>query len=231
MNTVWISCIGILLSLGGPDTDAQDCHYCREYELQCQEAIVFWLNNKERFEALSELAGVSPRLMFAIVAPEISQYGRLADKAQIYALKTFYVRKGSAYSDFSIGLFQMKPSFIERLEKYNRAELLPPDLCGLLQFSGTDEKEIRAERIRRLEQSEWQMRYLALFCLTLSRRFPGIEFDTEDDKLRFYANAYNRGFLLDAQQLLLPGDACFPRFSVRKYRYSDVSLWFYHNAP
>ena len=55
-------------------------------------------------------------MALAVVFPEIVRYSDLEDLIQIRALKVLYVQYGRKYADFSVGHFQMKPSFIEQLE-------------------------------------------------------------------------------------------------------------------
>ena len=52
--------------------------------------------------------------------PELIRYSVLKDKMEGYILMTFYKLHGSKFSDYSVGYFQMKPSFIENLEKYTQ---------------------------------------------------------------------------------------------------------------
>lgn len=206
---------------------AQESDYCRIYDAECRQTLAFWQAYEAEFEAAAERAGVPAEFMFAIVAPEISQYGRLADKAQTYALKTLYVQRGRESADFSIGLFQMKPSFVEELERY---VLDTPALLAAfpeVPISGDTERKIRVLRIERLERQDWQMTYLALFCRVVRHRFGEQWFVSEQERLRFYANAYNAGFMLDGELLRQSSGAYFPHLARRKFRYADVSLWFY----
>lgn len=182
-----------------------------------------------RFEAVSDRTGVSADFLFAIVAPEISQYSNLSDKAQTYALKTLYVQMGKGYADFSIGWFQMKPSFIEQLEQYIQDTDTSLTSFPKVRMTDKEGRNARIERIRKLERLDWQLKYLALFCRVVQHRFCGMQFESEQEKLRFYANAYNAGFLLDGERLQRCMGAYFPHLAKQKFRYDDVALWFYGN--
>ena len=222
---------GFLLLLLPSCCIAQGRGYSEVYASECRDALSFRTKHKADFEAVSDRAGVSADFLFAIVAPEISQYGTLTDKAQTYALKTLYVRMGKGYADFSIGRFQMKPSFVEQLERYiQEADTLLASFPEV-QMTGKEGRSARIERVRRLEQQDWQMKYLALFCRVVQHRFCGMKFESEQEKLRFYANAYNAGVLLDGERLLRYKGAYFPHLAKQKFRYADVSLWFYENIP
>lgn len=221
--------IGVLLLLLPVYCIAQKRIYSEEYDAECRQTIAFWHRHKAEFDSLSNKAGVPSDFLFAIVAPEISQFGILVDKVQTYALKTLYVQKGKDYADFSIGLFQMKPSFVEQLEQYLLSD---DDLTALfpeVTLTAISDRDIRIRKIKRLESHNWQMEYLALFCRVIQHRFSKLEFESEREKLRFYANAYNAGFLLDSRELQQCNKAYFPRFSGQKFKYSDISLWFYEN--
>jgi hypothetical protein len=205
--------------------------YSEQYRQECAFATSFYETHKTDFEQAAECTGLPAPFLFALVAPELTQYGYLKDKVETYSLKVFYVQSGKAYADFSIGVFQMKPSFIERLEdslqtrkhlhaKYQNCLMPEPD-----------SRKARATRVQRLGQLEWQLEYLALFCELVRERFPLKSERHDDEMLAFYSAAYNTGFhkpedLIDrmAQRSL------FPHFSSVKYRYSDIALWFYRQV-
>lgn len=231
MSTGWIRFVlaGLLL-LHSAAGRAQGEAYADTCAAECDQALAFWQTHATEFETAAGKAGVSARFLFAVVAPEVSQYARLIDKGQTYALKVLYARQGKAYADFSIGPFQMKPSFVERLEEWiRRDEALQEEFPEVL--LPADSRDTRVMRLKRLESTEWQLAYLALFCRVVDHRFGALSFATEEEKLRFYSNAYNRGFHLDEKRLLAVEKACFPAFSRRKFQYADVSLWFYRQLP
>ncbi len=230
MNISWIKLsVMVLCLLSAILCPAQERAYHERYDAECQLALSFWVSHEAEFKAIGSKAGVSARFLFALVAPEISQFGYLSDRAQTYILKVMYVQRGKAYADFSIGRFQMKPSFIERLEQCLRAESTLCTLFPEVLFTAESERAERAERIKRLESMEWQLVYLALFCRVVQQRFEHIVFADETEKLQFYANAYNVGFHLNASRLQQTQEAYFPHLSRQKYRYADISLWFYQN--
>jgi hypothetical protein len=230
MNISWIKLsVMVLCLLSAILCPAQERAYHERYDAECQLALSFWVSHEAEFKAIGSKAGVSARFLFALVAPEISQFGYLSDRAQTYILKVMYVQRGKAYADFSIGRFQMKPSFIERLEQCLRTESTLCTLFPEVLFTAESEWAERAERIKRLESMEWQLVYLALFCRVVQQRFEHIVFADETEKLQFYANAYNVGFYLNASRLQQTQGAYFPHLSRQKYRYADISLWFYQN--
>ncbi|NDV46771.1 hypothetical protein D0T49_06895 [Paludibacter sp. 221] len=202
--------------------------YARQYQYECDKALKFYTENKNLFRKAAEKTNLSPAFLFAIVAPEITQYHHLSDKIETYSLKVFYVQRGKEYSDFSIGCFQMKPSFVEQLEN---DLLLHDDLLPLYEnclFKDADSREARVERIERLSSAEWQTEYLALFCHLLSKRFAGKTFRTEKEKLQFYATAYNSGLQRTEEEIEnISKKSLFPRFSPTKHSYAGIAYWFY----
>lgn len=206
---------------------AQSIDYARLYEKEYRVALTFLESHRDNFEAAAGRAGVGADFMFAIVAPEISQYVNIVDKAQTMALKTLYVQFGKEYADFSIGYFQMKPSFIEQLEEFIHDSDTLSEAFHEIPISGMPPRETRIERIRRMEDNKWQYAYLAAFCSVVRNRFNDIVFPSEEEKLRFYSNAYNAGFLHDAEFLLRPHKAGFPRTGRYRFRYADVALCFF----
>ena len=61
--------------------------------------------------------GIRTELAVAVVFPELVRYSALMDFMETTAVKALYQQKGVKGADFSIGRFQMKPSFVEDLER------------------------------------------------------------------------------------------------------------------
>ncbi len=139
------------------------------------------LNTNEKVQILS------------VAFPEIIRYDSYSDYLETSSNRLLYVNKGKDASDFSTGYFQMKPSFLEDLENYiaNTESLKVYDWI-LIQKK--DEKAIRKERINRLENFQWQLKYLKVFWYVAEYKYQHIDFKTTDDKIRFFATAYNYGF-------------------------------------
>ena len=210
------------------NVNAQSEIYCKEYEKSCQKAKAFFTEHKSKLENSAKTCGLSAEFLFAVVAPEITQFSYLSNKAETYSLKVFYVQNGKAYSDFSIGVFQMKPSFIEALEDYINADTILKVKYKKNLFEKPNERQARVSRIERLDNAEWQIEYLEVFCTVVNHKFADVNFATEEEKLRFYANAYNSGFQKSEQQIKAIGQkALFPHFSRQKFKYSDIAVWFY----
>ena len=90
---------------------------------------------------------MDPLIAESVVWPEMERYARLQDLAETAAVYGTYITTGGG-PDYSIGLFQMKPSFIEDLEKaWMRSGLARP---YELWFDTADNATARRIRITRL---------------------------------------------------------------------------------
>lgn len=110
----------------------------------------------------------------SVVFPEMLRYVLWKDLFETAALELLYVRYGSTKADFSIGWFQMKPSFAEKLEReiYTYPELVMhySDL-STYSIPNNDSVDIRSERIKRLKQLSWQLKYLNAFIAVVLKRY------------------------------------------------------------
>jgi len=209
-------------------SSGQDAAYAALYPNECRYAEEFYSLHKSLFEQAAQNAGFEPQMLFAIAAPELTQYNYLSNKLETYSLKVFYVQHGKAYSDFSIGCFQMKPSFVELLEETAAADLVLKTKYAACLFDAPDERAARVTRIDRLGTIEWQLTYLSLFCEIVQKRFGSLSFAGREEQLRFYAAAYNCGFHKSEQQIKdMMQKSLFPRFSQQKFNYSEIAVWFY----
>lgn len=172
-------------------------------------------------------------MALAVVFPEIIRWSYLEDRLQIRALKVLYVQYGRKYANFSVGHFQMKPSFIEQLEadwnKLMSAE--EKAAAGIRAFAGGDETGRRRDRILRLDDERWQVGYLRVFMAVMKKRYGKVVFSDIYDRLRFYATAYNAGFTAGEAKLrkaMREKQFHLELFSPeRTYNYADVAVFFF----
>jgi hypothetical protein len=225
---------GILLPLGpptGPDA-AED--YPAIFGDRYAEAENYLQENPWIAEGL-RLSPEETRLALAVVFPEIIRYSYLQDKIQVRALKVLYVQYGRKYANFSIGHFQMKPSFIEQLEAdWNRdASVEEKAASGIPAFVSVDEPGPRKERILRLEAVRWQVDYLRLFMTVMQKRYGDVFFNSIEDRLRFYATAYNSGYATGEEKLrrrMKERHFHLGLFSPKRtYNYADVAVFFFRH--
>ena len=136
-----------------------------------------------------------------MVWPEMERYSRLQDVMETAANYGTYITTGGG-PDYSIGLFQMKPSFVEAMEKaWMRSGLARQ---YELWFDTDDTVTARRIRISRLQKEEWQVIYVGVFLRLLYATYgsvnkrgehtqDGLETLPVADQLRLAATAYNRG--------------------------------------
>jgi len=157
-------------------------------------ALEFVKNNKVEIEEVSHKHENDAALLTAIVFPELLRYSLMRDYFETGVLEVIYTKYGSKYADFSIGFFQMKPSFVEALEKAIARDLnLRIEYAPLLLFKSKHEKRIRKERIARLRKLTWQLHYLNAFYEVVYSA-AAESFENNGNWLRYLATAYNRGF-------------------------------------
>ncbi len=127
-----------------------------------------------------------------IVYPECCRFNKVSDAFETDILTTIYVDKGSRFADFSVGLFQMKPSFLEKLDSIVSSDTSYRCLLPTFCYKVNTVKELREKRLNRIMNQTWQIEYVCLYVLYMKKRFQnnnlGLNFT-------FYlANAYNFGF-------------------------------------
>ena len=169
--------------------------------------------------------------IIAIAFPEILRYNAFSDLIETTSNRLLYINGGKTASDFSIGLFQMKPSFVEDLENYvaNSEKL---EKYKTVQIRNKTEKATREERVNRLENFHWQLYYLKIFWTVMDDKYSQIIFENKKDKLRFYATAYNYGFTRPLKEILsFQYQKIFPYGSDKKnaLRFADFSMDFCNN--
>lgn len=178
--------------------------YAELFGRRYAEALSMASNRGEAWRGL--LAGygaTEPGLLVAAVFPELLRHSLLRDEIEEMGLAALYVPGGTALADYSVGPFQMKPSFAERLEKaLSASQSLPPALLDLAAYpEGSGEAARRARRLERLLDEDWQLRYLAAFDL-VARRLHDLAGLDEESRLRFLAAAYNCGFDSPRERIL-----------------------------
>ena len=195
---------------------------------------------------------MDPAIAEAVVWPEMERYQRLQDYMETAANYGTYITTGGG-PDFSIGVFQMKPSFIAALEKaWMRSGLARK---YELWFDTADNATARRIRISRLMKEEWQVIYLGVFLRLLYHSYgsydkqgewvqAGLETLPAEEQVRLAATAYNRGCVWPAAGY---GDldrlrehaaekhfhyALIPSAATERYCYADLALAHYREiAP
>ena len=202
--------------------------YKQYYNSDFEFALNFFKKHKKEFTICANSINESPEFVFSIVAPEISQYSSLSNLLESNTLKILYVQGGSTYGNFSLGYFQMKPLFVEKMEDKIRVEKrLKAKYAGVL-LKSQDIKETRKQRLYHLNSIEWQLKYLGLFCDLMKKKCKYMKFKNNEEKLRYYCTAYNSGMDLAEKNIhKMYNKKFFPHFGELKFNYSDVCLSFY----
>jgi len=195
-----------------------------------KKAEAFEKENRSWIEPLLTKNHISYPLAMSVVFPEIMRYSALRDKMEISLLKTLYVNLGEEYADFSIGAFQMKPSFAETIREESAA--FPGNRSGIkfkTQSAYTDVKDFRKSIIKDLDDPESQVIYLITFIRLCEKKFDLRRF-TDISQVKFISAAYNCGIDKSMAQIMKMADKKFFSTKVIKsetYAYSEISIYWY----
>lgn len=197
-----------------------------EYALKTIEENTCWSDTLNKHN-------IGPHFALSIIFPELIRYSSISDYIEVKALEVLYVQYGHDYADFSIGLFQMKPTFAEQIEvdilKY-RLDQKCPELSAL-RPSNIDSLEMRRYRIIRLKDEYHQLLYLEAFIRIMDQLYHEQASLPVEEKLAFYAAAYNTGYRKG--YLVIRGEEDKDRFYTGmaepdiKYNYSAIALDYY----
>ena len=215
--------ISILFSLILSASDG----YIAAYPSQSRQAIeTFESCRAELEEVLPGATDEDLRIAFAIVAPEAGCYNSLSDYFETAAVKNGYPSNGSP--DYSIGVFQMKPSFAESLEnEVAKESALKAKYGSRLAYGCSDVASKRRERVSRLASTNWQIYYLAVFVDVVKKRTSTWNLKDPESKVRYWSTLYNAGlYLSKARVEQRQGVKQFPR-GTKEFNYSAVALELY----
>jgi len=182
----------------------------------------FYASNKHLLDSIFKRFKVVPVQAFSVVAPEVGHYAVWRDVMETSAMKLFYAEMGTDYADFSTGYFQMKVSFIEKVEEAIEANG-PAELKTILAYPIGDKQKIREERLRRMERLDYQACYLASF-------FRIIETSLKPKDIQECAGLYNGGFWKTKEEVArLRALKSFPsKGNVRqRFSYSEIAGLYY----
>ncbi len=188
----------------------------------------------ESFVLCSIQCNQSSMFMQSLVFPEVMRYNSLKDDIETESLKTLYVQFGQEYANFSIGIFQMKPTFALEVETKAK-QLLSDSIYKELQlmYENTDEESIREERVERLQDNEWQLVYLTAFICICNELYKNKKFETTTEKLQYYATVYNAGFDKTEDYIYkkIKQDNFYLQQGMpnKKFKYGAIAAWYFMN--
>jgi hypothetical protein len=190
------------------------------------EGIVRIGQYADYFKEVATRFRLDPRFVVGAAFPEVTR-ASWTDKAETFLNEQLYVRMGKEYSDYSIGIFQTKPSWAEDIEltllKYPVLEAKYRELKNKL---GNAELE-REVRVGRLGNPRVQFIYLCAFVSIMDEMYKDVCWENTEEKLAFYASAYNVGFLKERPKIeAVEKTTQFP-WNSGTQRYSFCALEFY----
>ena len=199
------------------------------FESEIRESIVVLKKQKRIINEIKNTSSAPNDEALGIVFPEMIRWSAFKDFIETTALETMYVSNGKSTVDFSIGYFQMKPSFIEDLEIYI-AQHPSVQSFDFIVLKDKTPKECRAERIKRLKDWAWQIRYAHVYWAVANDVFKNKIFKNATERVRFYATAYNYGFLKPIEDIeKWQAKVAFPyglQYKGNQVAYSDLSIEF-----
>ena len=224
----YISFLSVFLSSSNLGTIQE---FEENYRFEIENANDHYSRIEQEFITQSKNYGTDYKFISAIVFPELIRYSMYRDFFETTVLEFFYVQKGSEAANFSIGMFQIKPSFVEQIEK----EVIKYKLNKYLhitEYSSQNAEEIRSERLNRIKSTKWQITYINCFYSLIQVKFKGINFTSKEKKLAFFATAYNHGFNCSKEEIYKWAKIkSFPNgvdSDDDNYSYSEISQYFYN---
>lgn len=196
------------------------------YPKEAKEAMDFLNDNREEIISTTPQLSSSERAMaLAIVAPEISLFSKLVNFLELRTLYILYLNGGTA--DFSVGPFQMKPSFVEEMEKHAaNSDELKEKYSNLL--PNGDQREKRKFRLNKLATIKGELQYLSLFISIAKSLTSDLRFENSEQRLRYWATLYNSGLSLNEEKIArLQSKKMFPRRE-KRFNYSDIACEFFN---
>lgn len=211
---------------------SQLLNYNEVFGSDWDKALRFVEENHQWMKPLLIKYNISYPVAIAVVFPELVRYSALRDKMETTLLKTLYRNLGDDYADFSIGVFQIKPSFAEKIREESRS--LPGWRMKIMFRRSSSYKNVREYRsaiIADLEDPQSEFNYIIAFFKICENHFP-IEFPDEETKIKFLATAYNTGFWKTKEEIEKMSYSKFYNtklFSTENYSYADISLFWYNH--
>jgi hypothetical protein len=207
---------------------SQSLDYSEIFGENWNKAVKYEKESRVWLEPLLKRSHVDYPLAMAVIFPELIRYSALRDKMETALLKTLYVNRGDDYANFSIGVFQMKPSFAELIRsEFNGSYRGKNVLRKVEEYD--DIKDFRKSVVKDLEDPEIEAIYLIAFIKICESKYRVSRME-ESYRIRFLATAYNFGFEKARKDV----DAMIDRkfFSTRimkseTYSYADISLFWY----
>lgn len=230
---VFIIIIFFLLAAGSPiHSFSQSINYEEIFGEDWKKALIFEKENRKWMDSVLTRNHIPYPIAVAVIFPELVRYSALRDKMEITLLKALYINLGDTYANFSIGQFQMKPSFAQMIRE--QPQSVWGRRTGISFKRRSDYDSITSYRksiVEDLEDPETQFNYLIAFIKICEKNFRTNRMD-ELYRLKFLATAYNYGINKTADEITSMIYKKFfntKLFKTENYSYADVSLYWYLN--
>ena len=196
-------------------------------------ALNYLKKNKLEIQSQLNKQAVDKEMIIPVIFPERIRYSIVSDLIETAAVELVYIEYGSDYVDFSIGDFQIKPSFAEMVEmEIVKSADLREKYRNLISYSKTALSDIRKERVQKLKSLEYQMIYIAAFYDMVMLKF-NLNEKSKTGKIEFLAAAYNHGFADGESEIeKCIGNKFFPfgaKYGGKQFAYTDIAVDFYLN--
>jgi len=208
----------------------QSVAYSEVFGSDWDKALSYEKENRSWMKPILEKSNIPYDLAIAVIFPELVRYSALRDKMEITLLKALYINLGETYANFSIGQFQMKPSFAEIIRREapavteRRSDIIfkqPDDFDNISDY--------RKSIVTDLEDPKSEFVYLVAFIKIADRKFRTGRMN-ERDRVKFLATAYNFGINKSKEEIDGMADKKYfntKLFKTQNYSYAEVSLFWY----
>ena len=227
---IFQAAFGLLFVFTGFSQTKPGENYSEIFSTDYQRALQFV---KREPDSAIRLQGLNPKEVIAIVFPEIIRYRSIQDKIETFALESLYVQYGKEYANFSIGEFQIKPAFAERIEIDFLKLFGEKELFSQLRITSSDTIQnppSRSKRLRRMRDKIGMTNYLCLFFKIMETRYP--TWVSTEEKIKFFACAYNCGYEKSKEEIekYLTKKFFYVGLSLAsaRYCYADVSAYYFN---
>jgi hypothetical protein len=209
---------------------SQSLNYCEVFGSDWQKALEFIDTNNIWIKPVLEKNKIPYAEAVAVVFPELVRYSALRDKIETAMLKALYRNLGDDYADFSIGVFQVKPSFAEKIrEEIQSVRGWRTKSVFKKKSLYKNDREFRGAIVSDLENPGSEFNYIIAFFKICGKYFP-LASEDEGKRIRFLATAYNTGFWKSREEIEIMSKLKFfntKLFKTENYSYADVSLFWY----
>ncbi len=226
------SAVLMLLILPEGSVNSQEKNYETIFGKDWIRAESFITENESWMRQMSVRYHISYPVAAAVVFPELIRYSALRDKIETTLLKTLYVNLGNEYANFSIGPFQIKPSFAEYICSVAEDLREKPGREFRKKGHHSDTPEFRKSIVMDLENPESEFVYLVAF-IKLGIRVYRLGNSDEEEMVRILSTAYNCGPDKSLEKVKEMASKKFfntKLYSTENYSYSDIALYWYRKT-